>query len=65
MEGILEGLLYVQGDLGITLEQICDILEIDENKAKELVYSLKVSYEQNNRGLSYWLDLLFRNLLVK
>lgn len=51
MEGILEGLLYVQGDLGITLEQICDILEIDENKAKELVYSLKISYEQNNRGL--------------
>lgn len=51
MEGILEGLLYVQGDLGITLEQIQDILEIDENQVKELVYSLKVSYEQNNRGL--------------
>ena len=51
MEGILEGLLYVQGDLGITLEQISEILEIDENQVKELVYSLKVSYEQNNRGL--------------
>ena len=32
MEGILEGLLYVQGDLGITLEQICDILEISISK---------------------------------
>ena len=51
MEGILEGLLYVQGDLGITLEQICDILEIDDNKAKELVYNLKLSYENDNRGL--------------
>ena len=51
MEGILEGLLYVQGDLGLTLEQISEILEIDENKVKELVYSLKISYEQNNRGL--------------
>lgn len=51
MEGIIEGLLYVQGDLGITLEQIEDILEIDEKTAKELVYSLKVSYENTNRGL--------------
>ena len=28
MEGIVEGLLYVQGDIGITIGQIMDILEI-------------------------------------
>ena len=41
MEGIVEGLLYVQGDIGLTIKQIMDILEIDENKAKEVVLNLK------------------------
>ena len=51
MESIIEGLLYVQGDLGLTLKQIEDILEIDEEKAKELVLNLKNYYVDNNRGL--------------
>ena len=51
MEGIVEGLLYVQGDIGITIGQIMDILEIDENKAKEIVLNLKNYYDENNRGL--------------
>lgn len=51
MIGVLEGLLYVQGDIGLTLEQIKDILEINENDAKELVYSLKKEYENSNHGL--------------
>ena len=51
MEGIVEGLLYVQGDIGITIKEIMDILEIDEDKAKELVINLKNYYDENNRGL--------------
>lgn len=51
MEGIVEGLLYVQGDLGITIGQIMDILEIEEDKAKEVVLNLKNYYDENNRGL--------------
>lgn len=51
MEGIVEGLLYVQGDIGITIGQIEDILGIDEEKAKEVVLSLKNYYDENNRGL--------------
>ena len=50
MEGIVEGLLYVQGDLGLTIKQIEDILEIDENTAKETVLSLKNYYDENKRG---------------
>ena len=49
MEGIIEGLLYVQGDL--TIKQIEEILEIDEEKAKESVLNLKNYYVNNNRGL--------------
>ena len=51
MEGILEGLLYVQGDIGLTLKEVMSILEITEEDAKTLVYRLKTSYEEENRGL--------------
>lgn len=51
MEGILEGLLYVQGDIGLTLVQVMDILNIGEEDAKNLIYKLKNSYEDSNRGL--------------
>lgn len=50
MEGIVEGLLYVQGDLGLTIKQIEDILEIDESTAKEVVLKLKSYYDENKRG---------------
>lgn len=51
MEGILEGLLYVQGDNGLTLKEVMTILDLSEEDAKELVYKLKVNYENENRGL--------------
>lgn len=51
MEGILEGLLYVQGDTGLTLTEVMTILNIDEESAKQLVYKLKLDYEHSNRGL--------------
>lgn len=51
MEGIIEGLLYVQGDLGLTINQIEDILEVPEEETKRLVLNLKNYYEENNRGL--------------
>ena len=49
--GVLEGLLFVVGDEGITLDQIVNILEIDKNKAKELLVNLKQKYEESDRGL--------------
>ncbi len=51
MEGILEGLLFVQGDAGLTLKEVSSILGIDEEEAKDLVFKLKTSYEKENRGL--------------
>lgn len=51
MEAIIEGLLYVQGDIGLTLDQVMNILDVSEEEAKELVFNLKNSYEQENRGL--------------
>ena len=51
MKGIIEGLLYVQGDLGLTIDQVSDILEIDKDTAKELILSLKQDYIDEDRGL--------------
>ena len=51
MKGIIEGLLYVQGELGLTIEQVSDILEIDNEEAKKLILELKQDYIDNDRGL--------------
>ncbi len=48
---VLEGLLFVVGDEGLTLEQICNILEISMEDAKELLMELKKSYEDTSRGI--------------
>ena len=50
-KAVLEGLLFVVGEEGLSLEQIEDVLEIGEDEAKELLKSLKQSYEQEDRGL--------------
>lgn len=49
--GILEGLLYVQGDEGLDIQMVCDLLEITDEEAKSLVLNLKNSYENDDRGL--------------
>lgn len=51
MEAIVEGLLYVQGDIGLTIKDIMDILDISEEEAKKVVLNLKNYYDENNRGL--------------
>ena len=49
--GVLEGLLFVAGDEGLTLEQICDILSINMDEAKKLLLELKETYENDSRGI--------------
>ena len=50
MESVVEGLLYVQGDIGLTLKDIERILEIDEDEAKSVVLKLKNYYDDNKIG---------------
>lgn len=50
-KAILEGLLFVVGEDGLTLDQIEDVLEITEEESKELVTELKKEYEDKSRGL--------------
>ena len=50
-KAVLEGLLFVVGEEGRTLDQIEDVLEVDEEGSKRLLYELKHDYEDENRGL--------------
>ena len=49
--GILEGILFVVGDEGITLNQICEILNVDLEESKRLLMELKKTYETEDRGI--------------
>lgn len=51
MEEVLEGLLYIQGDIGLTIEEIAKILNIEEEETKRIVLNLKCYYDDNKRGL--------------
>lgn len=51
MKGIIEGLLYVQGDLGLTIKQVTDILDISSDEAEKLILELKQDYLSEDRGL--------------
>jgi len=48
---VLEGLLFVVGDDGLTLDQMTEILEIDSDEAKELLGKLKEKYEGEESGI--------------
>ena len=50
-KAVLEGLLFVVGEDGLTLEQIGDVLELDLDQSKELIMELKKDYEDESRGL--------------
>lgn len=53
---ILEGLLFIVGDDGLTLDQMKDILEIEDEEAKELISKLKEKYASEESGI--WLNFL-------
>lgn len=48
---VLEGLLFVVGEDGLTLDQMMDILEIENDEAKELIGLLKEKYETETSGI--------------
>ena len=50
-KAVLEGLLFVVGEDGLTLDQIEEVLGLKEEEVKELVNELKHSYESEDRGL--------------
>ena|SRR5690625_2376678 len=52
LKGIVEGLLFVSGDEGLSVKQIKNILSIDVDAVQVLLDELKYDYEHNQRGLA-------------
>lgn len=50
-EAIIEGLLFVVGDEGLTLEQLQEITELKEEDLKVALTSLREKYAQEDRGI--------------
>lgn len=50
-KAILEGLLFVVGEEGLTFSQIEEVLDVSEEVARELLMDLKKDYEEDVRGL--------------
>jgi segregation and condensation protein B len=51
-QSILESLLFAAGDEGLTLKQIGEVLEVEEQKAGEIIDNLKKVYDMDeNRGI--------------
>lgn len=48
---VLEGLLFVVGEDGLTTSQIMDILELTNEEAKELISTLRERYENDSYGI--------------
>ena len=51
LKAVLEGLLFVAGEDGLTLEQMMNIMDIDEDQAKEVLMNLRSDYEDTKRGV--------------
>lgn len=49
--GVLEGLLFVVGEEGLSLSQIKEILSVEEEEAKELLLNLRRRYESDEYGI--------------
>lgn len=50
-KAVLEGLLFIVGDDGLTVNQIIEILEIDLDEAKIIIKNLMEEYNSSSRGI--------------
>jgi len=51
LEAVIEGLLFVVGEDGLTLEQLSEATDKKIDEVKEALTNLRVEYEKENRGI--------------
>ena len=62
---VLEGLLFVAGDDGITLEEASYILELERSAVRQLLHELQKRLEDENSGLELLLTASHYKLVTK
>lgn len=50
-QAVLEGLLFVVGDEGLTIDDICNTLAIDADEAQKELMKLQEEYNSDNHGI--------------
>ena len=50
-KAIVEGLLFVSGEEGLSLEEICHLIEKDKKETSEIIKELYKDYDSNERGM--------------
>lgn len=51
MKGLIEGLLFVSGEDGLTLDEIVNITEKEKDDIKKIIQELYKDYEDSSRGI--------------
>lgn len=51
-KAILEGILFVSGDDGVSINQIKEVLEIEDDEVSKLLEELKEDYSKEDRGIT-------------
>jgi len=50
-KAVIEGLLFVSGEDGLTLDEICNLIEKDKDETSKIIKELYNDYENNERGM--------------
>ncbi|MBQ9072505.1 MAG: SMC-Scp complex subunit ScpB [Bacilli bacterium] len=51
MKAIIEGLLFLSGEDGLTLDEISKLIELDNEETKKIIKELYTDYENIDRGI--------------
>ena len=51
LKAVLEGILFIVGDEGTTIDEMKEVLSVTEEDVKSLLLELKKDYESEDRGL--------------
>lgn len=51
IKAIIEGLLFASGDEGITVKQLCRVLDLEKDSVLHLLEELRYDYEHPTRGI--------------
>ncbi len=51
IKAVIEGLLFISGEDGLTLDEITKIVELDKEEVKKVIKDLYNDYENINRGM--------------
>ena len=52
LKAVLEGLLFVVGEEGLSIDKILEIMEIDNDELKKIVSELTIEYADEGRGIT-------------